>query len=103
MESLSATLIVWYLIVLILGWQISRRAILASRASFIAAGLKGNDMGREDRPEVPLQNDSNVINHFVKVAESLGLISAVVFLSLAVLTLVWSVSNIEDLAILCGE
>ena len=52
MESLSATLIVWYLIVLVLGWQISRRAILVSRASFIAAGLKGNDMGREDRPEV---------------------------------------------------
>ena len=52
MESLSATLIVWYFIVLILGWQISKRAILASRASFIAAGLKGNDMGREDRPEV---------------------------------------------------
>jgi len=87
MESLSATLIVWYFVVLILGWQISKRAILASRTSFIAAGLKGNDMGREDRPEV---------------AESLGLISAVVFLSLAVLTLVWSVSNIEDLAILCG-
>ena len=46
---------------------------------------------------------SSKLIYFVQVAESLGLISAVVFLSLAVLTLVWSVSNIEDLAILCGE
>ena len=57
-----------YPTIFILGWKISERAISSAKQSFIDAGLKGNDMGRADRPLVP---------------ESLGLISAVVFLVLA--------------------
>ena len=44
--------VAWYTFIFLSGWKITKRAILASRESFIQAGLKGNDMGRADRPEV---------------------------------------------------
>ena len=42
----------WYPISFILGWKLTEKGIAAAAPSFIAAGLKGNDMGRADRPEV---------------------------------------------------
>lgn len=48
-ESLT---IIWYPIAFVLGWQLTARGINAASSSFIQAGLKGNDMGRADRPEV---------------------------------------------------
>ena len=42
----------WYPVAFLLGWQITAKGIKTASESFIAAGLKGNDMGREDRPLV---------------------------------------------------
>lgn len=50
--SESVPCLLWYIFIFITGWQVTKRAILASRVSFIQAGLKGNDMGRANRPEV---------------------------------------------------
>jgi len=75
-----------YPTIFILGWKISERAISSAKQSFIDAGLKGNDMGRADRPLVP---------------ESLGLISAVVFLVLAVVQIPFLDSNV-DLVLFLG-
>ena len=44
--------LLWYPLAFVLGWKITSRAIFAAAPSFIQAGLKGNDMGRKDRPEV---------------------------------------------------
>ena len=44
--------LLWYPLAFVLGWKITSRAICAAAPSFIQAGLKGNDMGRKDRPEV---------------------------------------------------
>ena len=44
--------VLWYPLAFVLGWKITSRAICAAAPSFIQAGLKGNDMGRKDRPEV---------------------------------------------------
>lgn len=75
-----------YPVIFILGWKISERAISTSKESFINAGLKGNDMGRADRPLVP---------------ESLGLISAVVFLVISVLQIPF-LSTKVDLTLFLG-
>ena len=92
--------IAWYTILFLSGWKITKKAILSSRQSFIDAGLKGNDMGRADRPLVCLNKKWIKNERLFQVAESLGLISAVVFLVLSVISLVFS--GVEDLTVNCG-
>lgn len=52
MESGLLQSVAWHFILFLSGWKITKRAILSSQQSFIDAGLKGNDMGRADRPLV---------------------------------------------------
>ena len=60
----------WYSVIFVVGWKVTSRSILASKSSFIAAGLKGNDMGRDPRPEVRAYN--NKISLKIEVIIKLG-------------------------------
>ena len=105
MLSISEFEIFWYVCVFILGWRVTKYAVLASKSSFICAGLKGNDMGRDPRPVVRflLHFKKSYIYqcYFLQVAESLGLVSAVVFLVLSVIRLPLF-KDVEDLLLLTG-
>ena len=52
MESALLPWVAWYSVIFYAGWKVTKAAILSSRELFIKAGLKGNDMGRAERPEV---------------------------------------------------